>query len=395
MTTTAKPTLQDFLDFIEGHRKQGQVVFSEQQKTWLVLGHPEVIEVLSEPHRFGSDLSELMPLQEEMAVFQKGNFISMDDPRHRQLRGMVSQAFTPKFVANMEPAIDQLTRELLDAAGPEFDLVDALAYPLPVIVIANLLGIPTSDQPIFRRWADTLLDRDIPQDKSLDEVRSEALASVAPVMREMNEYFADFIKERRRNPADDLTSKLTLVEEDGRKLDDTEIIGFVGLLLIAGHITTTATLGNSILTFHENQDAVAEIRRDMSLLPPAIEEVLRLRTPFPRVVRMTRQEVELGGVTIPEKQVVLPFLTAANRDGRVFPNPDKFDLHRDPNHHATFGKGVHFCLGAPLARLEARVALKIMLERYSDIQVDEEKVEERNPFAMVAVTKLPLVVRPV
>jgi len=395
MTTTAKPTLQDFLDFIEGHRKQGQVVFSEKQQTWLVLGHPEVIEVLSEPHVFGSDLSELVPPQEETALFQKGNFIQMDDPRHRQLRGMVSQAFTPKFVAGMEPAIDQLTRELLDAAGPEFDLVDALAYPLPVIVIANLLGIPTSDQPIFRRWADTLLDRDIPQDKPLDEIRAEALASVAPVMREMNEYFADFIKDRRRNPGDDLTSKLTLVEDEGKRLDDTEIIGFVGLLLLAGHITTTATLGNSILTFHENQDAVAEVRRDLSLLPAAIEEVLRLRTPFPRVARITKQDAQVGGVTIPAKQFVLPFLTAANRDERVFPNPDRFDLHRDPNHHATFGKGIHFCLGAPLARLEARVALKIMLERYSDIQVDEEKVEERNPFNMVAVTKLPLVVRPV
>ncbi|MFI9384750.1 cytochrome P450 [Kutzneria sp. NPDC052558] len=395
MTTTAKPTLQDFLDFIEGFRKQGQVVFSEKQGTWLVLGHPEVIEVLSQPQVFSSDLSELVKVEEELALFQKGNFIQMDDPRHRQLRGMVSQAFTPKFVANMEPAIHDLTVQLLDAAGPEFDLVDALAYPLPVIVIANLLGIPTSDQPIFRRWADTLLDRDIPQDKPLDEVRAEALASVAPVMKEMNEYFSDFIKDRRRNPGDDLTSKLTLVEDEGKRLDDTEIIGFVGLLLLAGHITTTATLGNSILTFHENQDAVAEVRRDLSLLPAAIEEVLRLRTPFPRVARVTKQETQLGGVTIPANQFVLPFLTAANRDERVFANPDKFDLHRDPNHHATFGKGVHFCLGAPLARLEARIALKIMLERYSDIQVDEEKVEERNPFNMVAVTKLPLVVRPV
>ncbi|QUQ71560.1 cytochrome P450 [Kutzneria sp. CA-103260] len=395
MTTTAKPTLQDFLDFIEGHRKQGQVVYSEKQQTWLVLGHPEVNEVLSEPHVFGSDMSELVPLQEEMALFQKGNFISMDDPRHRQLRGMVSQAFTPKFVAGMEPAIHDLTVELLDAAGNDFDLVDALAYPLPVIVIANLLGIPTSDQPVFRRWADTLLDRDVPQDKPLDEIRAEALAAVTPVMREMNEYFRDFIKDRRRNPGDDLTSKLTLVEEEGKRLDDEEIIGFVGLLLLAGHITTTATLGNSILTFHENQDAIAEVRRDLSLLPAAIEEVLRLRTPFPRVARVTKQETRLGGVTIPEKQFVLPFLTAANRDARVFPNPNQFDLHRDPNHHATFGKGIHFCLGAPLARLEARVALKIMLERYADIQVDEEKVEERNPFAMVAVTKLPLVVRPV
>ena len=395
MTTTAKPTLQDLLDQLEDLRRQGQVVFAEKQQSWMALGHPEVIEVLSEPHVFSSDLSSLIPTGDEFALFQKGNFIQMDDPRHKQLRGMVTKAFTPKFVAGMEPSIAALTHELLDAAGAEFDLVDALAYPLPVIVIANLLGIPTSDQALFRRWADTLLDRDVPQDRPIAEIREELMAQVVPVMREMNEYFLAFIKDRRRNPADDLTSKLTLVEEEGKRLNDDEIIGFVGLLLLAGHITTTATLGNSILTFHENQDAVAEVRGDLSLLPAAIEEVLRLRTPFPRVARMTVQETELGGVTIPANQLVMPMLTAANRDERVFPNPGRFDLHRDPNHHATFGKGIHFCLGAPLARLEARVALGIMFERYSDIQVVEEKVEERNPFAMVAVTKLPLVVRPV
>ena len=395
MTTTAKPTLQDFLDYLEEFRTQGQVVYAEQQQSWLVLGHPEVNEVLSEPHRFGSDLSAVIPTQEEFALFQKGNFIQMDDPRHKQLRGMVSKVFTPKFVAGMEPAIDRLTHELLDAVGTEFDLVDALAYPMPVIVIANLLGIPTSDQALFRTWADKLLDRDVPRDRPIAEIREQLMAEVVPVMREMNEYFLAFIKDRRRNPQDDLTSQLTQVEEEGKRLDDDEIIGFVGLLLLAGHITTTATLGNSILTFHENQDAIAEVRGDLSLLPAAIEEVLRLRTPFPRVARISREDTELGGVTIPANQLVMPMLTAANRDERVFANPVKFDLHRDPNHHATFGKGIHFCLGAPLARLEARVALKIMFERYADIQVVEDKIEERNPFAMVAVTKLPLVVRPV
>jgi cytochrome P450 len=395
MTTTAKPTLQDFLDNLEGLRKDGQVVYAEKQQAWMVLGHPEVNEVLHNATVFGSDLSELVPMQDEFALFQKGNFIQMDDPRHKQLRGMVSRAFTPRFVADMEPAIDALTHELLDAAGTEFDLVDALAYPLPVIVIANLLGIPLSDQAMFRRWADSLLDRDIPQDKSFAEIRDELTAQVVPVMREMNDYFLEFIKDRRRNPGDDLTSQLTQVDEDGKRLDDDEIIGFVGLLLLAGHITTTATLGNSILTFQENPDAIAEVRRDLSLLPAAIEEVLRLRTPFPRVARLTHEETVLGGVTIPARQMVLPMLTAANRDERVFANPNVFDLHREPNHHATFGKGIHVCLGAPLARLEARVALKIMFERYADIQADLARVEERNPFAMVAVTKLPLVVRPV
>jgi cytochrome P450 len=210
----------------------------------------------------------------------------------------------------------------------------------------------------------------------------------------MNAYFLDFIRSRRASPGKDLTSKLVLAEMDGDRLVDEEIIGFVGLLLIAGHITTTATLGNSLISFRDAPDAVAEIRADPTLLPPAIEEVLRVRTPFPRLGRITTMDTEVGGVRIPAGQVVLPWPAAANRDERVFAEPNRFDIHRKPNPHLTFGHGIHFCLGAPLARLEARVVLRLLLERYRDVEVAaDEQVELRNPWTMVAVTRLPLEVR--
>ena len=177
----------------------------------------------------------------------------------------------------------------------------------------------------------------------------------------MNAYFLEHIRSRRADPGTDLTSKLVQAEVDGERLADEEIVGFVGLLLLAGHITTTATLGNSVLSFQDNPDAAAEVRADPALLPAAIEEVLRVRTPFPRLARITTVDTEVGGVRIPAGQIVLPWLAAANRDERVFADPDRFDVHRKPNPHLSFGHGIHFCLGAPLARLEARVALRLLL----------------------------------
>jgi cytochrome P450 len=392
--TTTRPTLEDFLAWLEASRAHGQVHFDDKQQCWQVLGHPEASTILSDPAVFSSDLSALQPDQDDFALFQRGNFVGMDPPQHRKLRTLVSQAFTPRVVADLEPRIAELTTQLLDEAGERFDLIDALAYPLPVIVIAELLGIPISDRGLFRRWADVLLGQEVDPDRALREVGEQAMTAVAPTMREMNVYFLEHIRSRRAGPGSDLTSKLVQAEVDGERLSDEEIIGFVGLLLIAGHITTTATLGNSVVSFQDNPDAVAEVRADPSLLPAAIEEVLRVRTPFPRLGRITKVDAEVGGVHIPAGQVVLPWLTAANRDERVFAEPHRFDIHRKPNPHLTFGHGSHFCLGAPLARLEAGVALRLLLERYRDVEVTgDEQVEHRNPWTMVAVTRLPLEVR--
>jgi cytochrome P450 len=389
-------SLPDFLAWLEQSRQRGQVHYDDKQQCWQVLGHPETSTVLADPATFSSDLSDLLPKQEDMELFQRGNFVRMDPPRHRMLRGLVSQAFTPKVVAGLAPRIGEVTTELLDATGGDrLDLIEDLAYPLPVIVIAELLGIPAGDRPVFRRWADALFERgNVDPDDSLSRASEEGVKAVAPTLREMNAYILDYIQTRRAHPGDDLTSNLLQAEVDGERLDDEEIVGFVGLLLLAGHITTTATLGNAVISFDEHPDTAAEVRVDPTLLPAAIEEVLRHRTPFPRLGRRATTEVEVGDAVIPAGGIVIPWLAAANRDARVFAEPDRFDIHRRPNPHLTFGHGIHFCLGAPLARLEAKVALGILLERYREIRVaSDAPVEYRNPWVMVSVSKLPLEVR--
>src|SRR4051812_16081392 len=195
--TSTRPTFDDFLAWLEAGRERGQIHFDEKQQCWQVLGHPEATAVLSDPAVFSSDLSSLQPDQDDFALFQRGNFVRMDPPQHRKLRTLVSQAFTPRVVAGLEPRIAALTTQLLDRAGERFDLVDALAYPLPVIVIAELLGVPIADQGLFRGWADALLSLDVDPDQPLEEVSEQAVAAVGPTMREMNTYFLDHIRARR------------------------------------------------------------------------------------------------------------------------------------------------------------------------------------------------------
>src|SRR3954470_22496497 len=178
--TTTRPTFEDFLDWLETSRAQGQVHFDDKQQCWQVLGHPEASTVLSDPTVFSSDLTALQPDQDDLALFQRGNFVRMDPPQHRKLRMLVSQAFTPRVVADLEPRIAELTTQLLDQVGERFDLIDALAYPLPVIVIAELLGIPISDRGLFRTWADVLLGQEVDPDRALREVGEQALTAVAP-----------------------------------------------------------------------------------------------------------------------------------------------------------------------------------------------------------------------
>jgi len=400
-TSTTEPTplsLPAFFSWLRLQREAGSIHHDEQHHIWEIFGYAEVERVLSDPRAFSSDFSDIMPAQRDFDLFARGNFVRMDPPRHRKLRGLVSQAFTPRIVHGLAPRIAQLTAELLDKLGSaeRFDLVDALAYPLPVIVIAELLGIPVADRAIFRQWAENLFSRNEQTSEiRLDEGTLKALfEAVAPTMREMNSYLLAHIQERRTRPADDLMSRLVSAEVDGERLDDQEIVGFVGLLLIAGHITTTALLGNAILTLDEYPGAAAELRADPARLPAAIEEVLRYRPPFPRLARRAATDVQLEGHTIGVNEVIILWLASANRDGAQFPDPDRFDISREPNPHLAFGHGIHFCLGAPLARLESRIALEILLERYRRIAVSrDEPVELRNPWTMISAKQLPVVVQ--
>jgi cytochrome P450 len=209
----------------------------------------------------------------------------------------------------------------------------------------------------------------------------------------MNEYLLAHIRSRRQQPTDDLIGKLTAAEIDGERLADGEIVGFAGVLLLAGHVTTTALLGNTVLCFDHHPEAAAAVRADRHLLPAAIEEVLRFRSPFPRLARVTTTDTEIGGRTVPAGQLVAAWIAAANRDPARFPEPDRFDIHRTSTGHLAFGHGIHFCIGAPLARLEAKIVLGILLERYHDIGVDDAAaIEFHNPWQIISVKRLPVLV---
>ena len=360
-------------------------VWRDRYGMWHVFRHDDVEAILRDPPTFSSDTARLVPAA---APVRRGMLTQIDPPEHRALRRLVSATFTPRMVAGLEPRIRSLTGRLLDDAGARFDLVDALAFPLPVIVIAELLGLPADDRPLFRTWADGLFNMQVgdPNDPELGP-------QVAAAMSEITDYFLRACRARRAEPRDDLISALVTTDVEGRVLDDEEAANFSMLLLLAGHITTTVLLGNAVRTFDENPGVWAELRADPALIAGAVEEVLRLRSPFVQVGRATVRAVEVGGVEIPADALVLPWLLSANRDPAAHREPDRFDLRRGLGGGAqlAFGHGVHFCLGAPLARLEGRVALEELTSRFHGLSVDRSVPVRHFPRGILGTRELPVV----
>ncbi|MGA8116017.1 MAG: cytochrome P450 [Actinocatenispora sp.] len=363
-----------------------------------VFRHEHVSRVLGETKTFSSDLRryappEFIPRSPEGDMISEGNVIGMDPPEHHDLRGLIVSVFTPRVVDALIPRITEIATDLLDAADQDgsFDLVDTLSYPLPVIVIAELLGVPISDQPIFRRWAEELIaGSNVGQSLLPDE---NEIATRMSTLGEMRDYLLAQARTRRDNPTDDLIGRLVAAEVDGERLTDGQIVGFAAVLLLAGHVTTTATLGNAVYCLDRTPEATEALRADPRLVPACVEEVIRYRSPFPRLARVTTTEVELGGRTVPSGTIVIPWVAAANRDPRVFADPDRFDVHRSTTGHLAFGHGIHFCIGSRLARVEARVVLDLLIRRYGTVAVDPTGgVEFTNPYSMIGVSRLPVTV---
>ncbi len=378
-------------------RRNGPVRYNDAQQAWELYDHADVARVLSDPATFSSDFSGLAPSQEDFDLFIKGDITGVDPPKHRKLRNLVSQALTPKMVAALRPSIRARTEDLLDAldGAERFDLVDALADPLPIMVIAEMLGIPVDDWPLLRGWATTMLGSDDVRDDTTQEDMARALDELAPTVRELNAYLRAHIQRCRAHPADDLTGSLIAAELDGQRLGDDEILGFVGAVLSAGHITMTAMLTSTVLLLEQNQQAAAEVRADPTVRPGALDEVIRLRPPFPQIGRRTTEEVQISGTPIPPNSIITLWVAAANRDAARFTEPDRFDIHRKPNPHLAYGHGIHFCVGAPLARLEASVVLDTLIDRYRDISIATTPAAEfRNPWLLTTAKYLPVHVRP-
>jgi cytochrome P450 len=368
----------------ESMRRSSPVLYVEQLDFWMLFDYESVKRALSEHEIWSSRAAPPGGSPLDWMIFH-------DPPRHTKLRALVSRAFTPKVVAGLEPRIREISRELLDAVVPrgEMDLCADYTVPLPLMVIAEMLGIPTADQPRFRRWVDTILQLSDTVAGGELAARAESEARVA--QDEMRVYLADVLHERRKNPGDDLLARLAVAEVDGERLTDEEILCFFQLLLLAGSETTINLINNAILSFIEHPGELARLQASPDLLPSAIEEVLRYRSPVQAVFRATTRDVELHGQVIPAGKLVLPMIGAANRDPACFPAPDRFDVGRDPNPHVGFGHGIHFCIGVPLARLEARIALPDLLSRLRHFRLASDAPwEPRQAFHVHGPTRLPI-----
>ena len=367
-------------------RANAPVFHLEPFDLWMIFDFDGVKRTLMDHDAFSSDLSH---------VPGSGNpgewFIFFDPPRHSKLRALISKAFTPRVVANLEPRIREMSRQLLDEVieRGEMDLAAEFSVALPMQVIAELLGVPAAEWPRYKRWSDVILR--LANTVSKDEEAARTVAEYGAVTAEMSVFLPELIAQRRAARQDDLLTRLVEAEVDGERLSEGEILGFVQLLLVAGQETTANILNNAVLCFIEHPDQLARLRAAPELLPSAIEEVLRYRSPVQWMPRATRREVAMNGQTIPAGKLVMPLIGSANRDPKQFTEPGRFDITRDPNPHIAFGHGIHSCLGAPLARLEARIALTEFLARLERFELaSNEPWEPRKAMHVHGPSRLPI-----
>jgi cytochrome P450 len=373
--------------FFAQMRRVSPLLHVESHDLWMIFDYENVKRALNDPEAFNSRSSppgSPGPPPEWLVFF--------DPPRHTKLRALISRGFTPRAIANLEPRIRELSRQLLDehVEHGEMDLAGDYSVPLALMVIAEMIGIPLADRPRFKRWSDATLN--LADTVSGDFFEAEqAGREYGAVAAEMSAYVAGLLEERRARPMDDLLSRLVHAEVDGERLTPAELLGFFTLLLVAGNETTANLVNNAILCFIEHPDQLARVKAAPDLLPSAIEEVLRYRSPFQAVFRTTRCAIEMHRQVIPPGQLVLPMIGAANRDPQHFPDAERFDVTRDPNPHIAFGHGIHFCLGAPLARLEARIALTDLLGRLRGLELaGDEPCEPRKAFHVLGPSRLPI-----
>jgi cytochrome P450 len=315
-------------------------------------------------------------------------FLFLDPPDHTRLRRLVSKAFTPRRVERLRPRVQTLVDELLDAVVPTgaIELIEDLAYPLPVQVISELLGVPPEDHERFKGWSRDLargLDPDFILPPEVLERRQEAIDAFSA-------YFLELIAERRRAPRDDLLSALVAAEDEGDRLTEQEVLSTCTLLLVAGHETTVNLIANGALALLRHPDQLQRLREDPSLARSAVEELLRYDPPVQMTGRVALEDIELDGATLEKGTFGLLLLGSANRDPAAFPDPDRLDLGRTDNHHLSFGFGTHFCLGAPLARLEGEVALTTLVQRGPDLALATDAPRYKENLILRGLEALPL-----
>jgi cytochrome P450 len=380
---------------------------------WFVTRYAEAVAFLKDDERFANDPSSALTEEEYAQLFQQAtehlsveqqqmaaqtdeilrrNLLAVDPPDHSRLRRLVAIPFTPKYIEGLRPRVQAIADTLLDAVEArtdetgrrEMELISDFAYPLPLTVISDLLGIPLADRDRFREWSQAAVSF-TPADRANPAVTAKLIEFIA--------YLRRLVADKRSNPGDDLLSGLVLAEAEGDKLSENELLSMIFLLIVAGHETTVNLIGNGMLALFEHPEQRARLQEDPNLLKAAIEEMLRYYGPVEMsLTRWVRQDTEFGGQRLRRGEQILALLASANHDGEQFPNPDVFDISREPNRHAAFGTGIHSCLGATLARLEGQIAFATLLSRMPDLAlaIPRAEVRWRDATFLRGLTQLPV-----
>ncbi|GIP24295.1 cytochrome P450 [Paenibacillus sp. J22TS3] len=358
--------------------------FPDGRTGWMITRYEDAVLAFKDP-RLVKDYGKITGNPGQHQRVFTTNMLFSDPPDHKRLRGLVQKSFTPAMIEGMRGRIQEITDELLDAwkGKDHVNLIDEFAFPLPIIVICEMLGIPTQDRDKFRVWSTTLIEG------SSGEYASE-------MQRHMDEfilYLREMFGRLREEPGEDLISQLIAAEEEGDKLTEQELYGVVTLLIIAGHETTVNLIGNSILSLLEHPDQLKLLVNQPELIHTAIEESLRFNGPVEfSTSRWASEDFEFGGKSFKKGELVIIALNSANHDPRQFEHADEFDITREKSPHLAFGKGVHLCLGAPLARLEGEIAIGSLLRRYPDLKLnaDLDELEWRPGMVVRGVKEIPL-----
>ncbi|MDV6377455.1 cytochrome P450 [Sporosarcina sp. GW1-11] len=356
-------TEEDFLNihtWLADMRKNSPVRYDESRECWDIFLYEDVDAIFRNSKDFSS-------VRKFHAPTPLRSILNMDPPEHTKLRKLVSKAFTPRALAKLGPRIEELSNELIQKAisRGSLDVVNEYAYSLTINMLVNLLGVPEKDSELFKTWSADLLAS--PADDS-DEAYNSSVTHVKETMDKVNAYLLNIINERRESPKEDLITELTLAEIDGTHLTDEEILDFAGILLQAGFGTTARLISNFVRCMLENQGLFEKLKNDNSLISSSIEEVLRLYPSIYRTTRYAKETFTLRDQTIKEGDEIQIWVASANRDENVFEDPNSFVIDRKPNQHLAFGKGIHFCLGSSLARLEANIAIEVFVNSLSSIK---------------------------
>jgi cytochrome P450 len=376
-------------------REQAPVYRSSVLGGWVLTRYDDVKLAISD-RRFSADRMRpffaQLPAAKQCAYATLRDSISRwavfhDPPEHTRLRGLMNKAFTPRSIERLEPRIRSIVDGLLDQVVErgEMDLIADLAYPLPASVILDMLGLPCDDLDRIKVWSDELA-LFVGSSVNTPDKYQRATNSI----QSMNEYFSEAIQRRRSDPSDDLLTALLAAQEQGDLLSDDELVATCVLLVFAGHETTTNLIGNGFLYSMRHRDQWERLVADPSLAGSAVEEYLRYDGPSGALARVAAADLEMGGKTIREGQRLFAFMNSANRDPEAFADPDRFDISREPNVHLTFGHGIHFCLGAPLARLEAQIAATRLAERLPDVRLSGGDPEWHDSLILRGVKRLPV-----